>query len=321
MTTIARRSILAATLAAPALAQAQDNWPNRPVRIIIPAAPGGSNDAVGRPLAERMQQILGQPVVIDNRAGAGGVIGANEVARARPDGHTLMIHSSSFATASAVQRTPYDATKDFTAVALLAVAPMLIVAAPQLPITDMNGLLAMARAGGRTLDYGSSGPGGINHMATELLAQTAGLQFQHVPYRGMGPAMTDLVAGNVQFIVTSLPSAGGLIRDNRVKLLAWTQEGRPPGTPDAPTVKQATGLDFEMGIWWGMMAPAGLPPAVLARLSAAVNEGMSDTRLVTNLAGEGAVAQTRSPEYFHDYLQNELARWRRVAATGRISVD
>ncbi len=318
---VTRRNTLVAGLALPSLARAQDAWPSRPIRIIVPSAPGGSNDVVARPLAERMQQILGQPVVIENRAGAGGVIGATEAFRSRPDGHTLMVHSSSFATASAVQRTPYDATRDVTAVALLAVAPMLVVAAPNLPITDMKGLLDLARGGGRQLDYGSSGPGGINHMATELLAQTAGVAFQHVPYRGMGPAMTDLVAGNVQFIVTSLPSAGGLIRDNRVKLLAWTQEGRPPGTPDAPTVKQSIGLDYEMGIWWGMMAPQGLPPAVLARLSAAVNEGMGDPRLVANLANEGAVAQTRSPAYFHDYLQGELARWRRVAAAGRITVD
>ncbi|MFO0199604.1 MAG: Bug family tripartite tricarboxylate transporter substrate binding protein, partial [Alphaproteobacteria bacterium] len=193
-----RRALLlaasASPLAGPALAQAP--WPARPVRIVVPFPPGGSNDVVARPLAERLQARLGQPVVIENRAGAGGAIGATAVAQAPADGYTLMVSSSSFATTSITQRVPWGVLENFTPVALLARSPFIVLVHPDFPARSVTDLVRMARERPGAIDYGSSGPGGINHFVTEYFCLRAGIKMNHVPYRGMPPAVTDLVAGH-----------------------------------------------------------------------------------------------------------------------------
>ncbi|WP_198383290.1 tripartite tricarboxylate transporter substrate binding protein [Roseomonas sp. KE2513] len=319
---ISRRAVVAAALAMPGLARAQAAWPSRPVRVIVPFPPGGSNDAVARPLAEHLQARFGQPFVVENRPGAGSTIGSAELVRVPADGLTLMVTSSTFSTSSAVQRTPYDAAVDFEAVAMLAVAPLVVLAAPGFPPNTLAELVTYLRAHPGRVDYGSAGPGSINQLSAELFAQKAGgLSLQHVPYRGMGPATTDLAAGTIQLLFTTLPSARGIIDSGRVKAIGWTAENRPPGGPQAPTPRESGLPDYEAGIWWGLLARRGTPPEIRDRLNAAANEALSGGRLAGYLESEGATPTPRSAAEGDAFLRADLARWREVAAAANIRVE
>ncbi|MCK8788036.1 tripartite tricarboxylate transporter substrate-binding protein [Roseomonas sp. NAR14] len=309
----------AATLALPGRARAEAPWPSRPVRLIVPFPPGGSNDAVARPLAEHFQSRFGQPFVVENRPGAIGMLGAAEVARAPADGLTLLLTSSTFATSAATQRTPFDPIGDFEAVAVLADAPLVVLGAPGFPPDTLAALVAYVRAHPGQVDYGSAGPGSINHLATELLSQRAGgLAMQHVPYRGMAQATTDLATGTIQLLVTTLPSARGVIDSGRVKVLGWTGEPRPAGAPAAPTPRESGFADYAAGIWWGLLARRGTPPAIRDRLNGAANEALSGGRLAGYLAGEGAHLRFDAPAEADAYLRQDIARWRAVAAAANI---
>ena len=320
-----RRTLLVAAagaFAAPRLAAAQPAWPTRPVRIVVPFPPGGSNDAVARPLAEALARRFGQSFVVDNKPGAGSTIGSAGVARAPADGQALLVTSSTFATSAAVQTTPSDAARDFECVALLATAPLLVLGAPDFPPDTLAEAVPHIRANPDQVDYGSAGPGSINQLAAELFAQRAGgLKMQHVPYRGIGPAMTDLAAGTVQMIFTTVPSAAGLLAGGRVKILGWTSEQRPAGGPAAPTPRESGLPDYEAAIWWGLLARRGLPAAVRQRLNAAANEALSVGRLADYLASEGAMPSRGAAEEADRFLQADLARWRGVATAAKIRVD
>ena len=318
---LARRAALAlaaAPLARPAVAQG--TWPTRPIRLVVPFPPGGSNDVVARPLADRMQALLGQPVVIENRGGAGGAIGAAVVAQAAPDGHTLMVTSSSFATSSIVQRTPYRMPEDFTPVAVLAKAPFFILVSPNFPARDVAGLIAEARARPGGIDYGSSGPGGINHFITEYFCLRAGIRMNHVPYRGTAQAVTDLVAGHIQLLITTVASANAVAREGRVRVLAYTAPGRTEGSPPAPLVREM-GLDYETDIWWGLFGPKGLPEAVVARLNQAANAAVVEGGVARIFEAEGARPTPGTPVAFAQLIDVELARWREVARAADIRVE
>jgi tripartite-type tricarboxylate transporter receptor subunit TctC len=320
-----RRSLFALAgtgLAAPRIARAQGAWPNRPVRVVVPFPPGGSNDAVARPLAESLARRFGQPFIVDNKAGAGSTIGSTEVARAPADGHVLMVTSSTFATSAAVQRTPYDAARDFEAVALLATAPLLVLAAPDFPPGTLAELVTHVHANPDKVDYGSAGPGSINQLAAELFAQRAGgLRMQHVPYRGMGPATTDLVAGTIQLLFTTVPSAAGVLASGRVKVLGWTSEARPATGPMAPTPRESGLPDYAASIWWGLLARRGIPAELRDRLNAAANEALKEGRLAEYLAGEGATPGRGTAAEADAFLQADLARWRAVVTSANIRVE
>jgi tripartite-type tricarboxylate transporter receptor subunit TctC len=292
------------------------------VRIILPFPPGGSNDAVARPLAEHLQNRFGQPFVIENRAGAIGVIGTAEVARAPADGLTLLSTSSSFATAAATQRTPYDASRDFEAVAMVAAAPLVVIAAPSFAPNSLVELIEHVRAHPGEVVYGSAGPGSINHLTAELFAQQAGgLQMLHVPYRGMGPATTDLAAGTIHVIFTTVPSASGVINAGRAKVIGWTGEDRPATGPMAPTPGESGLTGFDARIWWGLLARAGTPPEIRNALNVTANEAISGGRLAAYLASQGATPTPRSAAEGHDFLQRDLAKWKQVATTARIAIE
>lgn len=320
-----RRTMLAlagAGIAAPHIARAQAAWPNRPVRVVVPFPPGGSNDAVARPLAEALARRFNQPFIVDNKAGAGSTIGSNEVARAPADGHVLMVTSSTFATSAAVQRTPYDAARDFEAVAVLATAPLLVLGAPGFPPGTLAELVTHVRANPDKVDYGSAGPGSINQLAAELFAQRAGgLRMQHVPYRGMGPATTDLVAGTIQLLFTTVPSATGVLAGGKVKVLGWTSEARPATGPMAPTPRESGLPDYAASIWWGLLARRGLPAQVRDQLNRAANEALKEGRLADYLAGEGATPGSGTAAEADAFLQADLARWRAVATSANIRVE
>ncbi|HEY8611453.1 MAG TPA: tripartite tricarboxylate transporter substrate-binding protein [Roseomonas sp.] len=325
MSGITRRTLAAAALAMPAIARAQGSqgaWPSRPVRVIVPFPPGGSNDAVARPLAEHLQGKFGQPFVVENRPGAGSTIGSAEVARSPADGLTLLVTSSTFATSAATQRTPYDPAGDFEAVAMLAAAPLVVLAAPSFAPNTLAELVAYLKANPGKVDYGSAGPGSINHLSAELFAQKAGgLSMQHVPYRGMGPATTDLAAGTIQLLFTTLPSARGVISGGRVKVIGWTAENRPTGGPQAPTPRESGLPDYEANIWWGMLARRGTPPEIRNQINAAANEALSGGRLATYLESESATPTPRSPAEGDAFLQRDLAQWRAVASTANIRIE
>ncbi len=310
---------LGLTLASPAV-HAQGAWPNRPIRIVVPFPPGGSNDVVARPIAERLQHRLGQPVVIENRAGAGGAIGATAVAQSPADGYTLMVSSSSFATTSIAQRVPWTVLDNFTPVALLARSPFIVIVNNDFPAQSVTDLVRIAKERPGTIDYATSGPGGINHFVTEYFSQVTGARMNHVPYRGTGPAVTDLVAGHVQLMITTMPSAAGVVRDNRVRLLAYTAPGAPEGSRPAPLVKDL-GIDYETAIWWGMFAPKDLPAPITERLNTEVNAALRDPALARLFEGEGAIPSPATPAQFAEMLRTDIARWREVAQYANIRVE
>jgi tripartite-type tricarboxylate transporter receptor subunit TctC len=324
---VGRRPLLAsaaatALAARPARAQAAA-WPQRPVRLVVPFPPGGSNDVIARPLAERLQARTGQPFVVENRPGAGGAIGAAQVAQAPADGHTLMVTSSSFATSAVSQRTPWDAVGSFDAVALLARAPFFVMVHPDLPARNLAELVRLARETPGGLEYGTSGGGGINHFVTEYLCLRAGIRMTAIPYRGTAPAVTDLVAGNIRVMVTTVASASGPIREGRVRVIAATAPGGglPPNLGEVPTAREQ-GLDYEVAIWWGLLAPRGLPPEMRSAIHAAAKAALAEPELARIYDGEGArPARGGGPEEFPNLLKEELARWREVAQAAGIRAE
>ena len=309
-----RAAILTAgsLLATPAIAQ-----PMRPVRLVVPFPPGGSNDVIARPLAEKLAPRLGQPVIVENRPGAGGAIGAAQVAQMPSDGLTLMVTSSSFAASAVIQRSPYDAQTSFEAVALLARAPFLVLTALEFPPRDIAQLIAYAQARPGAVDFGSSGPGGINHFVTEYFCLRAGVRMNHVPYRGMPPAVTDLVAGHIQLLITTMASASGAIRDGRVRLLAYAAGGAPASNPPAPTVR-AAGLDWEASIWWGLLAPRGTPSGPL---QAAIREALAEPDVARIYEAVGARPAFAPAPAFQAELAADIARFREVAAAAAIRAE
>ncbi|SHI67363.1 Tripartite-type tricarboxylate transporter, receptor component TctC [Roseomonas rosea] len=321
-----RRSLLpllatpfVAGLARPA--SGQPAWPSRPVRVVVPFPPGGSNDAVARPLAEELQRALGQPFIVENKGGAGSTLGTAEVARAPADGHTLLVTSSTFATSAAVQSTPYDAGRDLAMVGLLATAPLVMLSGPDFPPGTMAEAIAYIRARPGKVDYGSAGMGSIGHMGGALFALKAGLDMQHVPYRGTGPVLNDMIANVIQLTFTTATAAAGLISGGRVKLLGWTSEDRPAAGPAAPTPRESGLPDYEAGIWWGLIGRRDIPEPIRARINAAVNTTLSGGRLATNLANEGATARPSSLEAGEGFLRQDLARWREVAQAANIRLE
>jgi tripartite-type tricarboxylate transporter receptor subunit TctC len=312
-----RRAAVSLLAALPGMAWAQGAWPERPIRIIVPFPPGGSNDILARPLADRLQQRLGRPVVVENRGGAGGMIGAAALVQAPPDGYTFMVTSTSFVTAALVQPVGFTLPQDVTPVALLARSPFVIVAAPSVPAADLPGFVAAARAQPDAFTYGSAGPGSINHFLGAAFAAAAGIRMTHVPYRGMAPAITDLIAGRISLLVTTLPSAAAMIREGRIRLLAYTDQGAPAGSPPAPTAREQ-GVDVTASIWWGLFAPRGLPAPILARMHAETNAVLADPEVARLYLGEGALPDPRPAEAFAAFLAEEVARYRRIADTAGI---
>ena len=297
-----------------------ETWPVRPVRVIVPFTPGGSNDAIARPLTERLHARFGQPFVVENRPGAGSAVGVGLVVQSPPDGHTLLVTTSSIAAIGPVQGSGFNPAAELDAVALLARSPLVVLTRPDGPIGSIADLIRADRARPASLHYASSGPGSTTHIVAELFNLRAGTTLQHVPYRGTAPALTDLVAGRVDLMFTTIASAAGQIRGGLLRIIAYTGEGRPAGTPPAPTVRDA-GLDYESGIWWGLFAPRGLPPALRDRLNGAVNATLGEAGFARYLAQEGAVPAPLNPAGFAEFLAAEVREMREVVATARIRAD
>jgi tripartite-type tricarboxylate transporter receptor subunit TctC len=309
---------LPATLALPALAQ---RWPDRPIRIVVPYPPGGSTDPVARLLAADIQARLGQPVVVENRAGAAGSIGTEFVARAAPDGTTFLFHTSVIATeVSFKQGLTYNVLTDLAPVSLATSGPYVLVVNPSLPARNVGELIAYARANPGRMNYGSAGIGSSGHLIGELFALRAGAQMVHVPYRGGGPSVTALVQNEIQFVFDTT-GALGLIEEGRLRALATTGRERAPQLPNVPTVAESGLPDFVAEFWLGMFAPARLPAEIQNRMADAVRAALAEGPLRDRLRALGMVARGDGPAEFDTVLRRDIAEWREVITRANIRAE
>ena len=311
--------VLCIAIAPAALAQ---DYPTRPIALVVPFAAGGGTDSIARELAEVLKERLGQTVVVDNRGGGGGSIAADEVAHSKPDGYMLLFVTSSFVTAAATERKlPYDVQKSFTPVALLGRGPLLLVVNKDLPVNTVADLVKASKAHPEFYNFVSAGPGSINHLAGELFKQRTGAMMTHVPYKGSGPATIDLVSGAAQVFFATVPTIMGQVKARRVRAIATTSARRSPLFPDIPTVQESGVKDYSVETWWGIVGPAGLPADVVAKLNAAINAAAATPPFKSRFAGEGAEQFFGTPQDLGNQIARELAGWRRVVREGDIRID
>ena len=315
-------ALLAAALVLTSSHVRAQTYPARQITLIVPFAVGGSNDIIARALGKKLSDSWGQPVVIDNRGGAGGVIGSADVAKAPPDGYTLLLVSSTFTINPAIKKNmPFDTGKDFTPVAFIARSPLLVTASNNLPVKSASELLALARSKPGQITYASSGPGSINQISAELIAWSAGAKFMHVPYRGGAPALNDLVGGHVDIYVSSLPQVLQLAKTGKARALAVTSATRTALLPDVPTLAEAGIPGFELSSWWGIVGPAGMPADIVNALNTTIGKQLDSPELKTILSSEGAEAATMTPQQFGELMRSETERWIKVAHEAKISID
>ena len=308
-------------VAVPGTAQAEDKYPSKPITIIVPYPPGGSNDSFARVIGRKLGDALRQPVLIDNRPGAGGSIGTATVAKAPNDGYTLAVVSSSFVTNSAIQQNlAFDAIKSFTPVAMLATGPFIVAVRDGLPVKTIPELLALIKSQPGKLNYASSGPGSINQFATEILKSAAGLDITHVPYRGMSPATMDLIGGHVDLLIASGPSLLPTVRSGKVRAIGITSMDTSAIAADLlPVAKSVPGYSFEL--WWGVLAPAATPANVVDRLNAEINKILASTEMKEFFLREGAEASIASPEHFASVIARDIALFQKIAKQASIKAD
>lgn len=313
-----RRSLLAASLAAPFRAQAQ-SWPTRPIRLVVPYAAGGPSDVMARAVQNVIAGELGQAVVVENRPGGGSMVGAEFVARA-DDGHTFFVADSPHTIIPAVQpRVPYDAVNDFVPVGLIGAVTMILMVNGQHPARDLQGFLGMARAQPDMITFGSSGPGSLTHLLPEWLAQLGGVKFTIVPYRGGGPALLDVAAGQLAAIFSSTLAAAGPLADGSVRPIAVTAIERLTSAPQVPTFREQ-GVDMVSANWYGVLGPRSTPRAGVARLGAALNVALGDATVTARFATLGVEPRPRGPAPFGELLAIEFRNWAQVARAAGANV-
>jgi tripartite-type tricarboxylate transporter receptor subunit TctC len=312
-----------ATFLAPALCIAQDgDWPNRTIQIVVPYTPGTGGDILARVFGPRLAERWKVAVVVDNRPGASGNIGTDFVAKAAPDGYTLLCTATSFGTSPAVNRNlPFDPIKSFAPVIQLASSSVSVIVTPSLPAQSMREFIELARREPGRLYYASPGNGGPQHLAMELLKQEAHINLVHVPYKGSGSALTDLVGGHVQAMIVSLQTAAPYVQSGKLRMLAVMSGARPEAFPDVPTLKELGLGDLEVDTWYGVFAPAGTSAAVVAKVNAELNALLKQPELRSFLAKQGMNPVGGSPERFAELVRKELARWSRVVANAGIKAD
>ena len=319
----------AASLAVPSLlalasgrAAAQGSFPSRPIRIVVPFTPGGGTDLVARTVAEGMARDLGQPVIVDNKPGGGTVIGSDLVAKAPGDGYTLLITTSAHAiNSSLVKNLPYSTDKSFADVSLVARGPNMLVTHPNSKFRTVKDVIDFARANPGKLTYGSSGNGTAVHLAGELFKMLAKVDITHVPYRGAGPAYTDLLGGQIDLVFATAAGAGKFVEAGKMRALAVTSQARSPSWPQVPTFAESGVPGYEADVWYAVFATGGTPPDIVARLNAAVRRAVDSQIFRDRVASEGLVPSPSKPEELTRYVRAEEARWRKVVVEGKVSID
>ena len=312
MRDVSRAALLLTALLAAGHCAAQD-YPSRPVRMVVPFAPGGSTDVLARIVGQKLTERSGQPVIIENRAGAGGNIGAEQVTRSAPDGYTLLLGGVPHAiSASLYSKLPYDLARDLAAVAEIASFPSAIVLHPSLPANSVKELIALARARPGRLSFGSAGSGSPNHLSLELFKTMAGVKMVHVPYKGSGQLVGDLLAGQVQLASMGLPVAVPHVHSGKLRAIAVTGAARSSLLPEVPTVSEAALPGFEVTSWYGVFAPAGLPADIVAKLNSEIGSAVTAAEVKERLAALGAEPSVKSPDQFGRYVRQEITKWAKV---------
>jgi tripartite-type tricarboxylate transporter receptor subunit TctC len=286
-------------------------FPDKPIRVVIGFPAGGPLDQHARLLSDRLQQVLGQPIIIDYKAGAGGTVGAQEVMKAPADGYTLMLANTGVMVINPAvySKLPYQTLRDFTPIARTAMQPLALLVNPKLPVNNLQEFIAYARVRPGQVNYGSAGNGGISHLAPEMFKSSTGLFLVHIPYRGSAPAFTDLMAGQVQFMAESIPQAAAYHKQGKVKAIAVTSKERNPALPDVPTVMESGIKNFEVVGFYGFLAPAGLPKEVAAKLSDAFRQVLTSQDVRSRMIQQGADPAFLGHEDFAKYLGAEMPRW------------
>jgi len=303
-------------------AYGQDAWPSRPVRFILPFPPGGGTDILGRLIAERLSAGLGQPVVTENRGGAGGNVGAEAAARSSPDGYTIVLVAPSLAISPTLySKINYDPVKDFAPVSLVATVPNVMITQASAPVQNLEEFIAFAKAKPGALNFGSGGAGTSNHLAGELFNIVTGAKLIHIPYKGVNLAMQDVLAGNVHLVFIGIPAAVPHIKAGKLRALALVAPQRSAALPEVPTVAEAGLRDFEVTTWYGVLAPAGTPRNVVSRLNAELGKIMHSPELKEKLAATGTEPLTSTPEEFADYIKREIAKWGEVVRKAGVKAD
>jgi len=312
---------LVAVVAAGPAAQAQ-TYPERPIRLIVPFAPGGTSDLVGRLLGAKLSEELGQTVVIDNRAGAGSTIGTNIAAKAAPDGYTLIVNHIGLAINETLYpKLPYDARKDLAAIARVGDSPNAVVVNNAVPVRTVKELVALAKKQPGKLDYGSGGHGSAGHLSVALLEDVAGVKFNHVPYKGGGPSVAAVAAGQVHFAMPTFPTAVPLVKAGRLRILAVTGAERLAAMPELPTVAEAGVPGYEFVTWFGIFAPRGTPKNIVARLHRAIVKVLDLRELREQLSQQGLEPRSSTPEALDKVIQEEIVKWARIIKSAGIKLD
>ncbi|MFO1413701.1 MAG: tripartite tricarboxylate transporter substrate binding protein [Burkholderiales bacterium] len=320
-----RRALAAGTLVTllPALAHGADRtWPTRPVRLVVPFTPGGSTDILGREIAQKLAEALGQPFVVDNKPGAGGSIGAAAVASAPPDGYTLLMgHIGTLAVNPTLYKSlPYDPKTAFTPVALVAIVPNVLVVNPAVPARAVQELVALAKAKPGSLRYASGGNGSAAHIAMEYFKLRTGTNLEHIPYKGTAPAVNDVLGGQVEVIMTGVPAVLQQVKAGKLRAIAVSSTKPVASLPDVPTIA-AVYPDFEAVQWYGVVAPAKTPPAVIAVLNEEINRALGTPALKARLDAEGAIATPLTPDAFGKMIDAEVARWKPVIEQAKMQPE
>jgi tripartite-type tricarboxylate transporter receptor subunit TctC len=312
-----------ALLAGIACVQAQTtDYPTRPVRIIVPSSPGGGTDILARLMAKKLAESMGQPFIVENRAGAGQALGIDVVARAPADGYTLLMAASAIVLNQVLsKKTSYDTVRDFAPVSLVATVSNVLVVHPSLPVKTEAELIAYAKAHPGTLNYSSAGTGTSPHLSMELFRSMAGITMTHVPYKGTGPATVDVVAGQVQLSMPNLLTAMPHIKGGTLRALGVTGPRRATGLPNVPTIAEAGLPGYESVQWYGLMAPAGTPAPIIARLQAEIAKSLASPEMQAAMANEGADAVGNKPQEFAAFIRSEIDKWSKVVKAARIEQD
>jgi tripartite-type tricarboxylate transporter receptor subunit TctC len=297
-------------------------YPNKPITLVVPFVAGGGTDSIARDLAKNLSEGLGQSIIVDNRGGGGGAIGAQYVAKAEPDGYTLLFVTSTFVTHSATETNPtYDVDKDFAPISLLGRGPLMVVANKESGLKTINQLVQKAKQSPGEINFCSAGLGSINHLSGELFEQKTNIQMTHIPYKGSGPATLDLLAGRVQVFFATIPTILQYVETGRVTLLAMTSEKRASLFPNTPTVIESGIPGFEITTWWGVVAPAGIPQEIILKLNQEIQKAANKNPLKARLLKEGAQIYQTTPSEMKKILSKELIQWRSVVSATEIKVQ
>jgi tripartite-type tricarboxylate transporter receptor subunit TctC len=317
------RWALGALLAGIATVASAQSYPNRTIRLVVPFPAAGTTDILARAVAQKLTEALGQAVVVDNRPGAAGNIGSDLVAKSAPDGYTLLMGTvgTHAINPSLYSKMPYDHVKDFAPVVLVAGVPNVLVVNPALPVNSVSDLIKLAKDKPGQINFASSGSGTSIHLSGELFKTMAGVDMTHVPYKGSSPALTDLIGGQVQIMFDNLPSALPQIKSGRLRAIAVTSLKRAPVLPDIPTINESGLPGFEASSWFGVLAPAGTPATVVARINAEVNKWLQSADAREKLLGQGAEAAGGSPERFANHIRAESEKWAKVVKASGAKVD